>query len=356
MADALLIFSTPELQLAVCTASKLAQEAAGRHGLAPGSAAALGQALAGTLLLAGTDRAAAAQARVDVQLECGGPLRGLLVDADGSGAVRGLVRVNELSRSGARVEASGRATLEEASGRATLEEASGRLTLDEASGAETLASGTSFASLAGGLERFDARPLLSTGQDEKAGLLSILRAVPDHEAPHRATYPFAGADLGAALTLYLRNERAHGGELACEVLFRPSDPLASVASVLVWGATEEHGATARPLGQSLRQGALVQAMLAAEDEGRNAHALAQELSRALSLGPLRLDSEIRPRFSCRCSRERLVRALGTLGAAELQDMAARDRGASATCDFCMAIWRISAAELLELAGEGTPRA
>ena len=230
------------------------------------------------------------------------------------------------------------------------------MTLDEASGAETLASGTSFASLAGGLKRFDARPLLSTGQDEKAGLLSILRAVPDHEAPHRATYPFAGADLGAALTLYLRNERAHGGELACEVLFRPSDPLASVASVLVWGATEEHGATARPLGQSLRQGALVQAMLAAEDEGRNAHALAQELSRALSLGPLRLDSEIRPRFSCRCSRERLVRALGTLGAAELQDMAARDRGASATCDFCMAIWRISAAELLELAGEGTPRA
>lgn len=328
MADSLLIFHAAGLRLAVCTATNLSREAAGRHGLASGSAAVLGQALAGTLLLAGTDRAAAAQARVDVQLECGGPLRGLLVDADGSGAVRGLVRVNALARNGARVEEPGR---------------------------EPLATGPVHGDAAP-LARFDARPLLSTGQDEEAGVLSVLRAVPEREAPHRASYPFAGADLGAALSVFLRNERAQGGELSCEVLWRPSEPLASVAAILAWGTTEDDAEAARALGEALRQGALAQAMRDAEDEGRNAHALAQCLSRALTLGPLRLESETRPRFACRCSRERLVRALSTMGAAELRDMAARDGGASATCDFCMATYRIGAAELLELAGDGAPSA
>ena len=321
--DLLLVLEAYEagLNLAVCTASVLARDASERHQLASGSAAALAQALAGALLLAaiegGTDP------RVDVQLDCGGPLRGLLVDADGSGAVRGLVRVNGLDRHGARVETEPRAA---------------RSALDPRAAA------------AGTLERFDARPVLSSGLDEKAGLLSVLRAQPGSEALHRAAFPFAGADLGAALTLFLRSDRPLGGELALEVLHRKGEPLAGVAGALVWPAGEHEADRARSLGKPLRQGALHEAMVTAD--GANAHALAQELSRQLSLGPLRLFSEVRPRFACRCSRERVVRALGTLGAAELKDMAARDGGAEATCDFCMAEYRVSASELLALAGDG----
>lgn len=309
------------LSLAVCTASLLAREASERHHLASGSAAALAQALTGALLLAATECAGDPQApRVDVQLECGGPLRGLLVDADGSGAVRGLVRVNDLGREGARV-----------------------------------GSEPAFTALVppAPLQRFDARPVLSTGQDEKAGLLSVLRAQPGSDTLHRAAFPFAGADLGAALTLFLRGDRPLGGELALEVLHRDGEPLAAVAGALVWPEGEDEEDRARALGKPLRQGSLHQAMLKAA--GGNAHALAQELSRELSLGPLRLSSEMRPRFACRCTRERVVRALGTLAAAELKDMAGRDGGASATCDFCMASYRISASELLELAGDGPPR-
>jgi len=56
--------------------------------------------------------------------------------------------------------------------------------------------------------------------------------------------------------------------------------------------------------------------------------------------------------ACRCSRDRVVRALATLARDELRDMAARDNGAEASCDFCGARYGISAAELLQLAGDG----
>jgi molecular chaperone Hsp33 len=338
MADSLLIVAAPTagMRLAVCGAPLLSREAALRHGLAPGSAAALAQALAGSLLLAATDRPVGAPAgRVDVQLECGGPLRGLLVDADGSGAVRGLVRVGSLDREGGRVEAGRAATRAGGEAEAALQRPGG----------------------ADALLRFDAGPLLAGGKDEVAGMLSILRAgeaAPGTDpALHRAVVPFAGADLGAGISAFLRNDREGAGEMALEVLYSRGEPLAAVAGAMVLpgaaGAGNE-AVSAEELGARLRSGLLREALARAENGAPgNAHALAQALAADLGLGPLRVESELRPRFLCRCSRERVVRALSTLGSAELRDMAERDGGAEASCDFCAASYRISARELLELA-------
>ena len=272
----LLVFDAPGMRVLVCVAREPALEAARRHQLAAGSAAALAQAMTGALLLAGHD-----QTRVDVQLECNGPLRGLLVDAEPDGAVRGLVRVADLGAP----------------------------------------SG-----------RFDARPILASPHDERAGRISILRAHAD-----RAAFPFAGADLGAALTLFLRNDRAAGGEMALEVLLRDGEPIP--AGVLLAPLSEDDSENVRAFGKPMRQRILREAM--ADD----AHALAARLP----FGPLRLISEITPHFACRCSRDRVINALKTLGPAELRDMAERDAGADLTCDFCSASYRIEADELLRLA-------
>ena len=319
MRDQLLVFAAAGAgaRLAVCVAPKLSREAAGRHALAPGSASALAQALAGTLLLAASERRPP-QARVDVQLECGGPLKGLLTDADASGAVRGLVRVNGLHRDGSRAASAGGPSSGEP------------------------------------LQRFDPRPLLASGHDERAGMLSIVRATPGSDELHRAAFPFAGADLAAALTLFLRNDRARGGEMALEVLFRPGEPLAAVAGALLWAEREDDADDLRALGKPLRQRVLHESLLRVELAGASgdARALAEDLARALELGPLELQEEVEPRFACRCSRDRVVRALATLARDELRDMAARDNGAEASCDFCGARYGISAAELLQLAGDG----
>jgi molecular chaperone Hsp33 len=323
MPDRLLVFvaKDADARLAVCVARDLSTEAAVRHALAPGSAAALAQALTGTLLLAASDRGIP-QARVDVQLECGGPLKGLLTDADSSGAVRGLVRVNDLDRAGRRQAGERQRNVD-----------------DE-------------------LHRFDPRPLLASPHDERAGLLSVVRAQPGSDELHRAAFPFAGANLGAALTLFLRNDRARGGEMALDVLFRAAEPLAAVAGALLWPQGAEESDQLRAMGKPLRQNVLHEALLRVESsEARgDATALAHELASALGVGPLDLEDEIQPRFSCRCSRERVVRALATLATDELRDMAKRDNGAEASCDFCGARYGISAHELLELAGDDPLRA
>ncbi|TMB28261.1 MAG: hypothetical protein E6J62_17975 [Deltaproteobacteria bacterium] len=305
MPDALLAFEGARgARLAVCRAERLSREAALRHGLAPGSAAALAQALAGTLLVADSDPD---QARVDLHLRCPGPVQGLLTDADARGAVRGLVQVTNLARDGRPVAEDGDAGPTEAT-------------------------------------RFDPRPLLATRHDEVAGSLSILRAEEGSGDLHRTAFPFAGADLGAALTLYLRNDRPGGGEMALESAFRSGEPLAAVAGVLLSSEAED-GGDLSALGKPLRQRILRESLRPEEDAG----ALAERIARELDLLPLRLRTEIRPRFSCRCSRPRVERALRILGAVELRDMAERDGGAEARCDFCATTYRLTRDELLALA-------
>src|SRR3954467_851595 len=171
--------------MAICIATAVSREAGVRHGLAAGSAGALAQGLTAALLLANHEGT-----RVDVQLECNGPLRGLLVDADESGAVRGLVRVNTLA------------------------------------GAERSEVP----------RRLDPRPLFASAHDERAGGISIVRKPPAGGSAHRAAFPFAGADLGAALTLFLRGDREEGGEMALEVIASAAEPLVCVAGVLLSGA------------------------------------------------------------------------------------------------------------------------
>src|SRR2546427_172960 len=193
------------LRLALCSATGVARSASARHELAAGSAAALAQGLTAALLLAGHQGT-----RVDVQLECNGPLRGLLVDADESGAVRGLVRAKDLE-GGPRSEDP---------------------------------------------TRFDGRPLFASRHDERAG---------------------------AALA-----SGAGGGQLA------------------------------------------------------------DAPARVLDLGPLRTVATSEPRSACRCSRERVVRALRSLGARQLREMAEKDGGARLTCDFCNTAYTFSAADLVAL--------
>ncbi|HMC35039.1 MAG: hypothetical protein AUH38_00730 [Deltaproteobacteria bacterium 13_1_40CM_68_24] len=295
MSDSLLTMGAASagLRLALCSATGVARSASARHELAAGSAAALAQGLTAALLLAGHQGT-----RVDVQLECNGPLRGLLVDADESGAVRGLVRAKDLE-GGPRSEDP---------------------------------------------TRFDGRPLFASRHDERAGALSVMCAPAGGLSAHRAAFPFAGADLGAALTLFLRSDREEGGEMAVEVLSSVRDPLVAAAGVLVSPLRAEDAEKARVLGKPLRQGGLAAALASGAEAGQIADALA----RAFDLGPLRTVATSEPRFACRCSRERVVRALRSLGARQLREMAEKDGGARLTCDFCNTAYTFSAADLVAL--------
>lgn len=83
------IWADKGLTASVVVATRAAREGQKLHGLHDVSAMLLGQALAAGALLASLQKD---QTRVNLQLECDGPLRGLFVDASEDGGVRGYVK------------------------------------------------------------------------------------------------------------------------------------------------------------------------------------------------------------------------------------------------------------------------
>jgi molecular chaperone Hsp33 len=60
--------------------------------------------------------------------------------------------------------------------------------------------------------------------------------------------------------------------------------------------------------------------------------------------------ETRPlQFRCSCSREKVERALRSLGSAELREMLAQEGGARVTCEFCCQDFELAGEELARLA-------
>lgn len=59
-----------------------------------------------------------------------------------------------------------------------------------------------------------------------------------------------------------------------------------------------------------------------------------------------------PRYECDCSRERIERALLSMGEAELNDMIAQQHGAQVGCQFCNRKYDFTEDELRALIREG----
>ncbi len=63
---------------------------------------------------------------------------------------------------------------------------------------------------------------------------------------------------------------------------------------------------------------------------------------------IEITEKVVPAFKCDCNRDRIDRALISLGREELQDMLDKDHGAELTCRFCGKVYRYTEQELFEL--------
>src|SRR4051812_14441435 len=91
MADELVsaLLRAEDLRVVLALTGDLSRRARELAAMRPGSAAMLAQGLTAGLLLAALQKE---RARLNLQLECDGPLRGLFVDASSTGEVRGYVK------------------------------------------------------------------------------------------------------------------------------------------------------------------------------------------------------------------------------------------------------------------------
>ena len=90
MVDAILPFESHDGQVAgfICLTTALSSEACQRHGTSPTAATALTRALTAGALLSGTVKP---RQRVALKFEGSGPLQKIVVEATGSGRIRGYV-------------------------------------------------------------------------------------------------------------------------------------------------------------------------------------------------------------------------------------------------------------------------
>jgi len=258
-----------ELVIVAVCATRVCHEARTRHGLAQTSAQLLGEGLVAGAMLSALQKSA--RTRINLQIECDGPARGLLVDADTFGRLRGYVRSKAVQF--------------------------------------PLAA------------RFDARQALGT-----TGSVSVLRDV--EGVFYRGTVGLEHRDLSRDLEGYFATSEQVETALQIEVLSEGDEALGWAGGVLVQllpgGSTDAlERARARigsdAIAEAVRGGA------------RSPEALVTALFGAAAL-TTREEREVA--YWCPCTRERVLKALQTFGAAELFDMIHKDGQATADCDFC----------------------
>lgn len=251
------------------------------HGLYPTAAHLFGQGLAAGLLLGALQKD---RTRVNLQLECDGPLRGLFVDADPEGNVRGYVRKPEVHFPG-----------------------------DPEAGAR--------AALGGG------------------GFLSVMRDLGGGQF-YRGQVALEALDLARDLERWFLESEQVGTALDLAVVPRGEEPLGDVAGLLVQRLPDGDDAALAEARARLRAGAFRRAV--ARGAG------AQEAIAEVAGPGFELLADLEVAYRCGCSAQRARTAVSALGPEGLREVLAHEGEAVVTCEFCRERYVVPGPELREL--------
>ena len=264
----------------------LVEEARLRHQTAPTASAALGRTLTAGLLLGGMLKE---DETLSLQFLGNGPLRGIFVDANARGEVRGFVYHP----------------------RAHLPIRNGKLDVGGAVG---------------------------------TGTLTVIRAQPWAKEPYRSILPIVSGEIGSDIAHYLLNSEQIPSAVSLGVFVQPDETVAAAGGFVVQimpgagGETiaqlEANVARAKPVSQMVREGATPQEILTQVLDGFGTTALA----------------ESSVRFNCRCTLDRVLGVLVALGKAEVEDLLLKEGQVTVTCEFCNEQYTVGRAELESLLG------
>jgi molecular chaperone Hsp33 len=279
------LLKNTDLRVVLATTSELSRQARTTHGTAPAAAALLSQALTAAAIMGALQKH---DARINLQVECDGPLRGLFVDGDASGLVRGYVK-------------------------------------------------NLLVEYVGGEGQYHWRPVLGN-----KGFLSVLKDQGGGEF-YRSSVELVHFDLAADIERYLHQSDQLPSHLLLAQL--PSagdgkaDLLGAVAGLLVQPLPSGDMDAFKELGVRLRRDfePVLQAHAAAGASAVLRALLPESEFEVMSRYPLR--------FGCSCSKDRVKRALLAMGREELTDLLEKEGQAEATCQFCTTRYVIPGEEI-----------
>jgi molecular chaperone Hsp33 len=251
------------------------------HGLYPTSARLFAEGLAAGALLGALQKE---KGRVNLQLECDGPLGGLFVDADPEGNLRGYVRRPAVHFPG-----------------------------DAARGAHAALGGS--------------------------GYLSVLRDLGGGQH-YRSAVQLEALDLAADLGRWFEASEQVATALGLGVVPRGDEPLGDVAGVLVQRLPDGDVGAVEEVRARIAGGALRRALAAGLG--------AQDALREVAGDGFDLLADVEVAYRCGCSHERARVAVSALGPEGVADVLAKEREAVITCEFCRARYVVSEPELEDI--------
>lgn len=293
MADAIVraLLQDSNLKVSVAVLTETAREGRARHHLKAASASLFAQGLVGGALMASLQKG---ETRINLQLECDGPMRGFFVDAAASGEIRGYVKNPDVD-----VE---------------------------------LSEGV-----------FQWRAALGN-----SGFISVLRDVGGEY--YRSSVELVSMRLADDLNHYFKTSDQVATRVALSVQREGAEGLGRVAGVLVQAMPEGDLQALARIGQDLES--------KLDDALAHLETLeARGLMNALFPGvPVLLETPVR--FTCTCSKERALSTLENLGVDEVQHIVDTLGSTAVTCQFCGSRHEISLPELfgiLERLGRPQPK-
>ncbi|BDG03037.1 Hsp33 family molecular chaperone HslO [Anaeromyxobacter oryzae] len=251
------------------------------HGLYPTSAHLFAQALAGGALVGALQKD---RGRVNLQLECDGPIGGLFVDADPDGNVRGYVRHVAVNFPG-----------------------------EPARGAKAALGGR--------------------------GFLSVLRETSPGQH-YRSAVELEALDVAADLRRWFASSEQVATALDLAVVARGAEPLGDVAGVLVQRLPDGDDAAIEEARRRLAGGELARSLA----DG----AAAQEVIRRVVGEGFELLGDVEVAYRCGCSMERARAAVSALGVTGIAEVLANEREAVITCEFCRSRYVVAEPALRDL--------
>ncbi|WP_044183664.1 Hsp33 family molecular chaperone HslO [Hyalangium minutum] len=294
MADELIsgLLKDVDVRVVLALTSELSRQARATHKSLPASAALLSQGLTAAALMGALQKG---ETRINIQLECDGPLRGFFVDGDTAGVVRGYTKNPLVAHMGAE----------------------------------------------GG---YRWRPVLGN-----KGFISVLRDTGSGEY-YRSSVELERFDFAEDLERYFGLSDQVATQLTLAQLPTPGngapEPLGIVAGVLLQPLPNGDREAFQALGAQVK---------ARFHEVLQAHAAEGGSALLKALLPGRTDLEVMSRyplrFTCTCSRERVKTALMAMGREELTDLLEKEGKAEVTCQFCTTHYVIPSEEIRELMKE-----
>jgi len=282
-----IVTKSENVRALACVTTDLVNEACQRHGTWPTASAALGRALTAGTLMGALLKTGQ---RTALKFEGNGPLKKILVEADSNGVVRGCVGVPEVN----------------------LLTADGKLDVGKALG--------------------------------KAGFLTVTKDL-GMKDPYRGMVQLLSGEIAEDLALYLTESEQTPSAVGLGVFVEPDNRVSAAGGFLIQTLPPGNEEVVERLMEQINRLPSITQLLR---EGKSPEDILATLFADIPY--LTLEKRALA-FQCTCSREKIERALVSLGRKELAEMSAQEEGTEVTCEFCRQVWQLTRQDLERLLSE-----